>query len=685
MFSILMVMSLTGAQIVAAQSLTVDPQDFQFRACANTPGPNGTDSKTYTLTNNGTNRVVVQEMKFQDNGPWSAADFPDGDKELGPGKSFNITVRFTPTEQGNQTNSITYDLKVLIPPHGDASYSRRISLSGEGLAPCPPAGQDDSGGQGTTGSTGTEAGDGDTAPMRPIIDVCITFHIVTKTGPPQNADDNPDTRPSSEDIDGWVRDANRVFAGAGIRFRRVPPPNTNRDPSLVEKMDESNPEYNPHCLNIYIRHEDRWPGPVTGKTKGPRSKRLNDALGRLGASPGYKRHSGMGRNIELERGDKASDTLAHELGHALGLGAGPEDDHLDPETGRKIDELDPQGRDRLMHPDGDGTGLTELEKKIARAAAEIHNTDASACEQSFYYQPDERYASLDPRSDLQASWIENHDAFIRLTAVPYEPIAVGLDLVQLTVRFDNHLNGRADLEILYRSEGQKWFWEASSEIKELPLPDIIFIHTDPLSGIGTEMAHGIFVDIPKQVFADDRGLLGWQVEFLAGKRQGPADRVPKDGFNYFDMTNPSFVLSLDEAMRSLDVVQGEIVPLTGSVSATDTLTDDIDLSLLIWTDSGPVRLPAGQIQQAVRDRWFGEVQIPMGLRPGKYDMALVGTCDFCKRATSFSGSITVGSAPGAIYWVIGLAAVLGVMMVIILILLLRQGQAGAAPQEEVAE
>ena len=118
---------------------------------------------------------------------------------------------------------------------------------------------------------------------------------------------------------------------------------------------------------------------------------------------------------------------------------------------------------------------------------------------------------------------------------------------------------------------------------------------------------------------------------------------------------------------------------------TETLTDDIDLSLLIWTDTGPVRLPAGQIQQAVRDRWSGEVQIPTGLRPGQYDMALVGTCDFCKRATSFGGSITVRPAAGAVYWVIGLVSVLGVMLVVIAILLMRQRPAGTTRQEETAE
>ena len=93
MLGILAMVILTGAQVATAQSLEVKEQDFRFRACANTPGPNGTDSKTYTLTNPGPYRVVVQEMKLQGNTSWTAKDVPEADKELGPGESFNITLR----------------------------------------------------------------------------------------------------------------------------------------------------------------------------------------------------------------------------------------------------------------------------------------------------------------------------------------------------------------------------------------------------------------------------------------------------------------------------------------------------------------------------------------------------------------------------------------------------------------
>lgn len=380
-------------QIPAGLPLKITPDEFQFNACVNTKVP-----RTYTITHTGR-----AHAGFPD-GPYTLKDFqlrgdreflfdsevnltsdpvriPNLSKQL-TAKAGNNTLDFTIFFRAKMAGTYTADLEFTMVNTGGGAITHTVRFSAT-ASDCPdePQVPDDSGPDSPDDDSG---GDDKTPPPSPADtkNVCIRFWIMNDNG------NKPDARETEKKLDEWVDQVNDIYAGSGLKFERA----KNK---LEEAADVDNDSTNDqHCLNVYLTD----PGYFEREAASP-DARENVSRNTVGLTTTVNRLSGdsrdcrqmlrdstdpevaddfadasnFGTQMEVEVDASTGETIAHEIGHALGLGAtsrnadgSVNEDHMDPDSGDPIDDAS----DRLMKPGRGGTKLTDTEKKVARKVAD---------------------------------------------------------------------------------------------------------------------------------------------------------------------------------------------------------------------------------------------------------------------------------------------------------------------------
>ncbi|TAH35508.1 MAG: hypothetical protein EYC70_12685 [Planctomycetota bacterium] len=600
--------------------VTLTPEEFRFFACAGRPGEEGEHVRAFFLLQKaGTpGRVEFPGVDLTTDQPddWTSSKGQVADGEL------QVTVTFRP--QAVRTSTATLKIQVDYPLGGGrVTETITLALEGRGVVcgpATPPAGGGDPPPAGGTPPDGAPGGGATPASGPADIELCLKFHLV----------DGPPPRPTDADFDAWVDEVNRTFAGSGVRFKRSPP--TRNVPSAPETGEPELAEEDPHCLDVYI--VDDIPGPTLGDgdVLNPESEEWRAMLRELGIDPDSPlgKNMGYGRRCRVEIGRNSGRTLAHELGHILGLGAGPDPIHRDPETGDDIED-----GERLMHGTPQGTKLTDKEKQIARRLARWIEDHRSPCGGSQQRVPSPRNEQLDPRGDLRFASLLALDRELVFTAFLEAPFDLAATSPALSLELDTDLDGAADHFVSSQFADNQWLTEQEppAELRApVPAPEALFeIHLP--APVPDRRAGALQLRVPREFLPQSYGPLGWRLA-LSQRALGTDDAVPAQGFSTLDITTPALAITLDGNLRQLRVAPNSPLTLSGSLITTPTLDGQIDFSARILSDQGLLQLPLGTLDKPAPDIWSFAATLPADLAPASTFLSVIARCSRCQRVTS---------------------------------------------------
>jgi len=562
--------------------LKLTPNDFRFEACI--ANPPLTQARTFRLTMRGPGRMILRRFRLVGSGAGRFTLSGPGAITLTNGESTTFSVMFDPEKVR------TYEARVvfsIIHHRGDGSSLLvwgRVPLVGLGKDcaaekpgdPPPPEvvdenagegdGPDADGGGATPPGGGSEPGTDPPANANPVVsEVCVRFWKL-----PGAADTLGDT-----EFNSWLREVNEIFRNSGVQFRRGEGP--------VETVAEPGAKADDHCLDIYVGGPDLIPGDTAAAT---RVSQPDDAAAVLrdvkGVHGGFLADGGwIGERIQMESGNAAnstpeSKTLAHELGHALGLGPAVErpdgnQDHLDPDDGQPI-----TNEERLMHPGSLGTKLTELERRIAARMARIIEGGPRCRKTTEYrYEPDDRSQPLDTvrfrnRNDIVEVVAGSRTGF---------PLAAPHRLA-LELSVHDALEAWSSV-IEYEWNGKSWRYSAeparTEEAPALRAPTWLELFDMPVEPGTPRLAYGLRVEVPKDYFGIAQRVVGFRLR--AGLAGAEMLALPRGSGVKLDLTLPVYTVELSEASRAVTAARGGMLTLKGTGWQSETFTGQAGLSL----------------------------------------------------------------------------------------------------------
>lgn len=606
--------------------LQVTPDDYEFRACIDEEPR--IMQRIYRVRMTRPGRVTLSKFKLSgDDDVFSA--FSASSVSLEDGQSTILEVLFQPTEVQQYNAKLTFKA-VLKRQHGTVVVRTPIArLQGDGqlCAEAPGEGPGNDGGGGDTDTTDTDTGTdidgggwsaGSEPPTDydgPITTLCIRFWKLP---------DCPDI--DNDRLDEWILETNATYGGSGVRFERSAKP--------VEPSVTPGKQVDPHCIDVYLGGPDHFPGAVAGKTQMSGKDADKDVIDDAGVHEDFLDASeGLGKSITLEVSDASSDSLAHELGHFLGLGPAPDPDatpqeHIDPTDGKPITD-----DGRLMNPQGPGSKLTDRERRIARAAATKLADEMKRCDETGFY--------FDPPEESETAYAFHHFGMIsqrdHLELIGFATDAFAVASVPL----------RLDVQVrLPRQEERPWtanydwngrFWRmkstapASADASALSQPGFLSELAPNTAGGGTRMKTGIVVDIPKNHFGIELGPV--EVRSRVGL-PGNWQAFPDSGWQLIDLTPPGFVVDLDRRSRSVCATVGGRITLRGTAWQTSTYSGQVELSLSLPDRCERLNLPLMRLPTPLASTWHAQVELPSDIGVGRHAALLEATCSECGTRTS---------------------------------------------------
>lgn len=612
--------------IPAGVPLTLTPLDFDFVAFPRGPVDQRTVSRTFALRAGGSSvRLLFGGADIDQPDDWVVDPIPDN-RLLRARAEQVIVVRFQPQQERRSRVLLRFVAQV-----GGAGNPFTITLQGEGRPvppPAPPAGTPTPPpGTPPTPTAPAPAADPDEPPaaLGAVTDVCLKFWLLPGT----------QGRIDRDGLQAWVRQANRIFWAGGARVRFVQaadsPGDADRDSAPFE--DE-------HCLDVYVGE----PGFVPDDEPGVQRKGITEIdrtraalaelerLRRAGTAihPAFEGGFGSGLAVRLERDGDSPRTLAHELGHALGLGAGRPVDHLDPTTGKPIDDTD-----RLMRrvATGVGTGLTPTEAAIASAMAQLvkGGPRTGGCRETLRSVLDPPDLDL-PSGDLRHGTFRSEPGGVRIGVTTATPIPSDADL-ELRLEADLDRDGAPDLAVRHRRLRGAWSTDVEPPTERtVPPPGLVDDFTAlAASGVRPDL-RSLRAELPRALLGDADRRIGLRASLQL--RDGATDVVPDEGFVELDLTRPLFVLALDPGSARITAAAGEAVELAATLDATATFVGDIALSLRLSGPPGLRVVAMDAIPHPAPERLRARALLPADLPPGEWSATLLARCTACGAASS---------------------------------------------------
>lgn len=599
--------------------VTVTPNDFTFQACVDSEPR--TMQRFYRIQFTKPGRLKLSKFKLKEDDVFSMS--APTKVELEEDGSIVIEVLFRPDKAGDYKARIEFKASFKKPRQKNSTITTvRIRMTGKGEicldddeegpgnAGEGEEGADTAGGQNDTDTStdqdggGVSPGSQETEYSGPMTTLCVRFWKLP--GAPN---------PSEDDLDTLLRRTNVMFGGSGVRFER--------SVKAITESEVPRKQVDPHCIDIYIGGPDHFPGAVRGKAamsgKDTDKKAVKDA----GAHGDFNDAcGGLGEHITVETGIDAN-TLAHELGHFLGLGPAPNPDaspqkHLDPTDGKPITH-----HDRLMRPENAGDKLTDRERHIAKAAAEYLDKKMSRCDKTSYYLdlPDDGNSAY---AFHRVGLISNPN-HLTITACATEPMEVASIPWHLEVQVRRPEQPETTWSSAFAWDGELWRIESTTpadvESSALMRPGFV---RQPGETVG------LSVDIPKNHFGIELGQL--EVRCRLG-RSGGWQPLP-GGWQTMDMTPPGFVIDLDAANRRVCTTRGGSFPLHGTAWHSSTWSGELELSLAVPARCRRLEIPLLKLELPIPATWEAVVKIPQDVPPGTHECWLQASCSNCGTRTS---------------------------------------------------
>lgn len=647
--------------------LTLAPNDFHFEACINNAPL--TQQRVFRLTMNGPGRMILRRFRLRGSGAGRFSLVHPGEVTLTNGNSATFTVTFDPERVRTYKAKVVFSI---IHHRGDGSSLLvwgRVPLEGLGKdcaaekpdKPPPPEQDDDHEGEGDApGEGGEGAGDGaggnggdasgtgsgagtqppgganpGTEPPAqfngPISEVCLRFWKL-----PGAADDL-----GAEEFRRWVGEVNRIYRNSGVQFRL--------SDAAIERIDTAAEGSDAHCFDIYVGGPNLIPGDVAGFCEGSRTRTAGAAQLEAGAHDNFRQNgSSVGTSIHMESGHPATSTpassvLAHELGHALGLGPSVPrqdgtQDHLDPDDGQPI-----TNDERLMHPRSGGTKLTERERRIAaRMALLLKGGPASSkCEATteHSHQPDDG-AGVMRFEAIDFSNLDDSVQIIARTQTGF-PIDARHELsVELAV--DDGVDSWSGA-VSYSADGRRWRYSAEPARTEsaaaLPAPSFIHRVDWPVEPEAPDEAFGVRIELPKDYFGLSHRTVGMRLTAsVAGE---PAHVYPNEGYLKLDLRPPAFTLELGECSREVTARRGDTLRLKGTGWQSATFTGQVGLTFWLRGLGVSRLIELKSLPKPVPREWATDVELPSDIPSGEYRFYLLASCSHCGVDSSVSGHLSV--------------------------------------------
>lgn len=648
--------------------LKLEPIDGNLEACINIRPL--VDQRVFKLTMTGAGSIEVKKFRLAgtDAGRFGLVD--PGTVTLTNGKEVSFRVTFTPVRVGAHVARVVFLITHTQPNGKIKSVWGRLPLNGLGkncaeedpAQPPPPDGEDENAGEGDgpgegagggggggnggapDGSGGTGDGGGTPPPAPPPgggdgtdpppafvgepTEVCLRFWTLPGVA----------AGLGEADFDAWVTTVNQIYKNSGVQFRRGAGP--------IVQIPTPNAESDPHCFDIYVGGPALIPGNTIGFCEGARSLRAAEILREEGAAANYgKAGSSIGTSIQMETGHPPgttppSTTLAHELGHAMGLGPSSGNDHLNPTDGQPI-----TSEDRLMHPASGGTKLTEHERRIAARMAKLLRgarvPGEPVCEKTTEHrvQPD----PIPPGRRFRSVEFRNQQRSVAVTASAPEgfPTKSRLKLSLKLVAADPV--GRFSASIDYGLDEGRWRIAAEPPAGDpapaLPAPALLERIDWPTETGAPAMAFGVRIEVPKDYFGLSHRVVGMQLSVSV--EDAEAEALPHEGPVKLDLTPPAFTVVLSEASRAATVERGGVLLLKGEGWQSSTFTGQAGLSLWLRQHGVSRFIPLEPLPKPIPELWSAEAKLPDDLAAGEYRMSLRAACGQCGVETSASGTLTI--------------------------------------------
>ena len=608
--------------------LEVTPLDFNFRSCQTPAGGFGRVPRTYRLRNT-SNSTIKIDLGGETATP--PEDWIRGQRTstivLDPAKVREVYLEYTYAPQQAREGRF---VSQFLAHFGGQQFSFALNLNGK-VEPCeapePPA-------VGDPPPAGEPPPPGTVPPpeLDPVTDVCLHFWLLDGSGPV-----------GRETIDSWVREANQIFWNNSVRVRFTQKEGSPAPAGDPRKSDN-------HCFDVYVGDENLFPGSKAGECRCVGSTALNTALRDLPIDEDYS--PGLGTEIEMEPGGSAGATLAHELGHAMGLGAGPDERHDDPSNGEEITDTD-----RLMNGTPDGATLTPLERDIANIASGLlkGSPDRRGCEKSQTSTPDPRDPERPPGSDIRRSVIRNVNGILALDQTFQGLIRPNQQIIY-TLEFDTDLDGNIDRSVRFTRQEDRWQPSTTPpELIEIPFDPPQFVSgASPFSGSPRQTGIvGMLAVVPKQLLGVGQGTIGYRVRLEVPPV--PEEVVPKDEpFIPFDVTDPLFTLGLNNAR--IQAASGGVFEVGGPAFGSSTYTGHAQVYLRI-EDQRPARLLSlGTLPNPLPEQWRLTAELPADLAAGTYPAAVIAVCQECSAATTLNVILEVTGSSNPLVWLALLVA-----------------------------
>jgi len=658
----------------------VRPAEFTFRACAARASDEGRHPRTFFFSQKPGTPGKVEfgrvEIVPQVAGDWHASQGQIADGQL------EVTVVFTPSAPGSSPAELRVDVDY---PQGTGRITETVALTLEGqAADCAPGfSAPDAAGGPASGADATPPGGGDGTPAAPApagpegsptapdgdpgappptgaprdIELCLRFYAV-----------DPVPVPGEDDLDALLDSVNEAYRGSGVRFRRLDPAQRVDEapaPKTPELMEED-----PHCLDVYLVRA--IPGPTLGEADltVPDRDAWRDLLRELGIDPASEvgRRMGPGRRCRIQTEPSLERTLAHELGHILGLGAGPDPIHRDPQTGEDITD-----QDRLMHGTPLGTDLTDAEKRIARKVAEWIEDHRSPCGRSRRVEPTPRSETLDPRGDLRFGSLDALEEELVFRAYTEATFAPGETSPTLSLELDTDADGGADRFVSAQLADGRWFVERQpAESVAVPAPEALLDVRGDVPGPVGVFADALQLRVPRAFLPRPYGPIGWRLR-LAQSELATVDTVPVDGVSVLDVTPPALAIVVDADSRRVEVGPGASVTIAGDLLATPTVDGLVTFSGRLWSEDRYTRVPLGVLRTPLPARFAFEATLPDALPEGEALLTIEARCAACRRATSDVVRVVPPLAETPVAGVSVLAVAVVIVAVVVLMILLARG------------
>lgn len=612
-------------------------------------------------------KITYSKVKLTADPPedWKFKDFDK--EEVYKGQKLCIRIVFQPQKKRASKAILSFNLKAKL--LGPNIVTVEIPLIGEGLANISQPKLDQGGGKNKPRDTNAKK-------------LCLDFMLV----------DHKDSKKWDKKAAEWTRKSNEIFKNNKVKivFSKPNPVRKITRKDLKKEADKAT-SGQLHCFPVFIvkKMPAGVPAGKSGYTSaeyvgdgGPTGKEADKLAKKHKIHQKYRKGMVYGTAIFiLQKTELTGVVLAHELGHALGGGAGervPEQEvkklemtekgrkelaerqngHFDPAKGTPIKEAG-----RLMYPVNINKGasfkISALEKIIMEwTAKEIVVPALGKCNKTYK-------SLIGDYGMIKYANISNRGEELLLIAGLSEPLMAEGSLFNYQLSFNSE--GTDTRVLLNTYDGESWHSQLEGRPANINLePAIRFLrHPDG-------SAYALAARIPKDILPKRQGIIGWNI-FLEVPKLGIADSIPllgekcpgnqkvrlssdlkalpsrksisspvqlDKGFDCFDITNPLMALQASGTGEFITAMAGDSFEIEGSLAVSNTFSGKVELYIgFLHPESGIVKefLAAHLSNLQPPINWSAPVRIPSDLDSGMYQLVITAVCELCKTETTALG------------------------------------------------